>query len=195
MGKSLADQLLKAGLVDQKKVKDVQKAQRKQAKQQKQGKAAKSVATDESQARLARQRAEKAERDRQLNLQRQAAEKRKALQADIRQILEKHAVHPDGDIRFNFTESQLVAGKTTKKVKQIYVSKKDQDKLAAGVLTICRDKDRFVLVAAEVADKLLERDASIVVFRAERAGTNKTEDQSDEDDPYKDYVVPDDLMW
>jgi uncharacterized protein YaiL (DUF2058 family) len=47
-----------------------------------------------------------------------------------------------------------------------------------------------VLVPAEVADKLMERDASVVIFRAE-----KIKDQPDEDDPYKDYVVPDDLMW
>lgn len=190
MGNSLADQLLKAGLVDQKKVKDAQKAQRKQAKQQKQGKAAKATTGDADQARLAKQRAEKAERDRQLNLKRQAAEKQKALQSDIRQILEKHGVRPEGDIRFNFTETRTEDGNTTKKVKQVYVSKKDQDRLAAGVLTICRDKNSFVLVPAEVADKLMERDASVVIFRAE-----KIKDQPDEDDPYKDYVVPDDLMW
>lgn len=192
MGNSLADQLLKAGLVDQKKVKDAQKAQRKQAKQQKQSKAASlSGEAAEAQARLARQRAEKAERDRQLNLQRQAAEKQKALQADIRQILEKHGVRPEGDIRFNFTETTHLNGETTQKVKQVYVSKKEQDKLAAGVLAICRDRNRFVLVPGDAADKLAERDASIVVFRAEPQANA----QPDEDDPYKDYVVPDDLMW
>lgn len=191
MGKSLADQLLKAGLVDQKKVKDAEKAQRKQAKQQKQSKASKSASGgNDVQARIAKQRAEKAEHDRQLNLQRQAAEKQKALQADIRQILETHGTRPEGDIRFNFTETLTVDGKVTKKVKQVYVSKKDQDKLAVGVLTICRDRNRFVLVPAEVAEKLLARDASVVVFRAEKGS-----DQPEEDDPYKDYVVPEDLMW
>jgi len=191
MGKSLADQLLKAGLVDQKKVKDAQKAQRKQAKQQKQSKAGKAAqGSNDAQARIAQQRAEKAERDRQLNLQRQAAEKQKALQADIRQMLETHGTRPEGDIRFNFTETQTIDGKVTKKVKQVYVSKKDQDKLAAGVLTICRDRNRFVLVPAEVAEKLLARDVSVVVFRAEKGS-----DQPEADDPYKDYVVPDDLMW
>ena len=58
MAKSLADQLLKAGLVDQKKVKNAQKEQRKQSKQPKQKKGAATV--DETQARLAQQRAEKA---------------------------------------------------------------------------------------------------------------------------------------
>ena len=66
MSNSLQNQLLKMGLVDEKKVKQAKKEKHKQAKQQ--GK--KAVVVDEAK-RLAQQvAAQKAERDRELNRQR-----------------------------------------------------------------------------------------------------------------------------
>lgn len=182
MSKSLADQLLKAGLVDQKKLKQAQKEERQQAKQPKQKKGA--VTVDENQARLARERAEKAERDRQLNLQRVAAEQQKAMRAQVKQMLEHSGMRSEGDIRFNFTDP------ASHKIKSLYVSKKQQDQLAAGVLAICANGEQFVLVPANIADKIAERFADAVVFRVGRDAQ-----QSTDDDPYKDYPIPDDLMW
>lgn len=182
MSKSLADQLLKAGLVDQNKLKQVQQEQRKKAKQAKQKKGA--VQPDEVQIRLAQQRAEKAERDRQLNQQRLEAERGRAIQAQVRQMLEQHGIESDGDVRFNFTDPQ------SSRIKQIYVSKKEQEQLAIGLLAICMLDDGYVLVPATIADKIAERQAGAVVFRAE-----DTTQAADDDDPYKDYPIPDDLMW
>ncbi|ALO47152.1 DUF2058 domain-containing protein [Pseudohongiella spirulinae] len=182
MAKSLADQLLKAGLVDQKKVKNAQKEQRKQSKQPKQKKGAATV--DETQARLAQQRVEKAERDRLLNLQRVEAERQKAMRAQIRQMLDHSGFRSQGDIRFNFTDP------ASKKIKQIYVTQKEQDQLAKGVLAICQNDDKYVLVPRNIADKIAERFGEAVVFLAA-----KNESDTAEDDPYKDYPVPDDLMW
>lgn len=182
MAKSLADQLLKAGLVDQKKVKNAQKEQRKQSKQPKQKKGASAV--DETQARLAQQRAEKAERDRLLNLQRVEAERQKAMRAQVKQMLDHSGFRSQGDIRFNFTDS------ASKKIKQIYVTQKEQDQLARGVLAICQNGEQYVLVPRNIADKIAERFSEAVVFLVD-----KSESDAADDDPYKDYPVPDDLMW
>jgi uncharacterized protein len=72
----------------------------------------------------------------------------------------------------------------------MYVSKKVQDQLAAGLLAICADDERYVLVPRNIADKIAERFADAVIFLADRAT-----DANVDDDPYKDYPVPDDLMW
>jgi len=182
MAKSLADQLMKAGLVDQKKVKTVEQEQRKQKKQPKRKKG--TAAVDEKQARLAQQRAEKIERDRQLNQQRVEVEHHKAMRAQVKQMLDRSGLRPHGDIRFNFTD------RASNKIKQIHVNLKEQDQLAKGMLAICYDGEHFVLVPRNIADKIAERFADAVVFLADRATSDDTDD-----DPYKDYPVPDDLMW
>jgi uncharacterized protein len=182
MPKSLADQLLKAGLVDQKKIKQAQKEQRQENKQPKKKKGAQTA--DDTQLRLEQQRAEKAERDRQLNLQRVEAERQKAMRAQVKQMLDHSGIKTDGDIRFNFTDPH------NRKIKQIYVSQKQQDQLAAGMLAICSDGARYVVVPATIADKIAERFADAVIFRSD-----KSTEGGSEDDPYKDYPIPDDLMW
>jgi uncharacterized protein len=181
MSKSLADQLLGAGLVDPKKAKKARQQQRKQSKQQKHSK---TDVPDETKQRLAQQREAQAERDRQLNQQRVEAERQKAMRAQVRQMLEHSGIRADGDVRFNFTDP------VSKKIKHTYVNRKQQDQLAAGMLAICADGDKFVIVPGNIADKIAERFADAVVFRVD-----KREDTDDEDDPYKDHPIPDDLMW
>ena len=44
-----------------------------------------------------------------------------------------------------------------------------------------------------VAEKIKQRDESLVVMLTENTGVNA--DQEDEDDPYADFKIPDDLMW
>jgi uncharacterized protein len=181
MAKSLADQLLGAGLVDQKKVQKAKQEKRKETRQQHKSK---TVLPDETQVRLAQERAEKAERDRKLNLQRVEAEQQKAMRAQVKQMLEHSGITISGEIRFNFTDPR------NKKIKQMYVSKQVQEQLASGLLAICADGQRYILVPRNIADKIAERFADAIIFLADKAS-----DAQAEDDPYKDYPVPDDLMW
>lgn len=181
MAKSLADQLLGAGLVDEKKAKQVKKEKRKQTRQQHKGQA---DAVDDTRERLQREREEKAERDRELNRQRQEEEDAKAMRAQVRQMLQQSKVDTRGDIRFSFTDPRV------NKIKQLYVSEAVQNQLARGKLAICADGDDYVVVPKNVADKIAERFAEAVVFIAE-----DQPDKPDEDDPYKDFPIPDDLMW
>ena len=48
----------------------------------------------------------------------------------------------------------------------------------------------YELVPRVVSDKISQRDQNAVIV----ANTKKIT-QQEEDDPYKDYVIPDDLMW
>lgn len=182
MSKSIADQLMGLGLADKKQV---QKDKAQKRKQQKQARKHKTDDVDESKAAAEQARKEKAERDRQLNLERQQAAEQKALLAQVKQIVERTRIGlDDGEIKYNF------ADRTDNKVKSLYVTERVQDDLAKGKLAIAVVDDKFHVVTAAVADKISERSDNSIVYQAD-AQANEV----DEDDPYKDYVIPDDLMW
>jgi uncharacterized protein YaiL (DUF2058 family) len=58
----------------------------------------------------------------------------------------------------------------------------------AGRLVIVRLGDATELVPRVIADKIAERDASLVVQVKKAA-------EVDPDDPYAAFQIPDDLMW
>ncbi len=178
MSNSLQQQLLKMGLVDEKKVKQAKKEKHKQAKQQDK----KAVVVDEA-ARLAQQAvAQKAERDRELNRQRKEEAERKALAAQVRQLIEVNRLPgEEGEIAYNFSDGN--------KVKRLYVTEQVQRQLGLGRLAIVRLDEEYELVPNAVAEKIRQRDESYVVL------CNEPEQHSDDDDPYADYKIPDDLMW
>lgn len=178
MSNSLQNQLLKMGLVDEKKVKQAKKDKHKQAKQQ--GK--KAVVVDEAK-RLAQQvAAQKAERDRELNRQRKEEAERKALAAQVHQLIEANRLPKgEGDIAYNFNDEG--------KVKRLYVTEQMQRQLGLGRLAIVKLDEQYELVPTAVAEKIRQRDESCVIL------CNEPEQNSDEDDPYADYQIPDDLMW
>ena len=92
----------------------------------------------------------------------------------------------DGDIAYRFTDG--------KHIKTQYVSARLQSQLVNGVLAIVKfpaDGDAvYALVPRAVASKIAERDETLVVALNDPAA-----EQVDEDDPYADFKVPDDLMW
>jgi len=178
LSNSLQNQLLKIGLVDEKKVKQVKKEKHKQAKQR--GK--KAVPVDEA-ARLAQQSAaEKAERDRELNRQRREEAERRALAAQVRQLIEMNRLpREEGEIPYNFSDNNTV--------KRLYVTEQMQRQLGLGRLSIVRLDEQYELVPTAVAEKIRQRDESCVIL------CNEPDEHNDEDDPYADYQIPDDLMW
>lgn len=180
MGNSLFDQLKQAGLVDEKKAKKVKQEQRKKSRQHK-GKKTRTL--DENKLRAQQALAEKAARDRELNRERNEAAERKAIAAQINQLIEMNRVTDcDGEIAFNFTDGG--------KIQRVYVSEKIHQQLGRGFLAVVKYVDRYELVPAQVAEKIKLRDESrILVCNTQKADT------IDEDDPYADYKVPDDLMW
>ena len=182
---SLKDQLLKAGLVDAKKAKQVDKDKRKEAKV---ARRSNEEQVDEIKQSAEQARQAKAERDRELNRQRDMELQQKAIAAQIKQLIENHrqakGVKPGDDkaVDYNFSHG--------KHIKKIRVSPLVQEQIVRGVLVVVALGDGYELVPRIVADKIAQRDPAAIVV-----ANTKPSQQQDEDDPYKDYVIPDDLMW
>lgn len=177
---SMRDQLLKAGLVDEKKLKEVKKAKHQQTKSRK-GKN-KGGAVDEARLAAEKARAEKVERDRQLNLQHKQEAEQRAIAAQVRQIVEMNRQEKGaGDIAYNFTDGAKVA--------RLYVTEQQQKQLGNGRLCIVKFDGVYELIPTSAAEKIRQRDTAITIL------SNQPTEQPDGDDPYADYKVPDDLMW
>lgn len=182
MAGSLKDQLLQAGLSDAKKARQLEKEKRKQAKV---ARSSGVELVDEAREAARRARAEQAERDRVLNQARDSKAERKAINAQIKQLIESNKLASGkGDIGFNFTDG--------KKVKKIHVSAMEQKQLSAGRLAIVKQGDKYEIVPWPVAEKIAERDSSRVI---DCSDSSEPELSEEEKDWYKDYEIPDDLMW
>ena len=180
---SLQEQLLKAGLVDEKKAKQAKKDKRKQTRV---ANKSKDKPVDENKQAAQQTMAEKAERDRELNKKRQEEAEQKAIAAQVKQLINLNKLSKGkGDIGYNFVDQT---------VKKIYVTASQQEELSSGRLAVCKLLENgevvYEIVPAIVADKIAQRDASSVVMK-----NDKSADIIDEDDPYADYQIPDDLMW
>lgn len=179
MANSLLDQLQKTGLVDGKKAQQVIKDKRKQDKAQRKGQKS---SGDDRQAKLHQAKTDKLKNDRQLNLAKEEKAQRKALAAQIKQLIEMNAIAAAGDQPFNFADG--------KHIKRIYVDNEQTGRLSRGVLTIVKQGEKYIIVPSPVAERIAERDPARIIFKADK---NKA--FLDEEDAYADYKIPDDLTW
>ena len=176
---SLQEQFLKAGLVDKNKVKLVNQDKTKQKKLERR---TGTQSVDEVRLAALETQRKNAERARELNAQRDAAATQKAIVAQIAQMVQKNRQSKGaGDIAYNFTHGN--------KIERLYVSAAVQAHLMAGRLVIVCLGGTAELVPRVIADKIAERDESLVVR------VNKTSTEVDADDPYAAFKIPDDLMW
>lgn len=179
MKNSLQDQLLKAGLVDARKVSAANKEKHKQDKQQRKHKI---ETVDETKLNVQQALLEKAERDRQLNFERDEQLRHKAIIAQIKQLIEVSRIPRDrAEIAYNFTDGT--------KIKKILVTQSILDQLSNGRLAIVKFDEQYSVVPKSVAEKIKLRDESYVVV------SNVLQQTEDADDPYAEYKIPDDLMW
>jgi hypothetical protein len=182
MAGSLQDQLLRAGLADAGKAKQLDKEKRKQAKV---ARRAGTELIDEDKEAAREARAEKARRDRELNQALNSKAQRKAINAQIKQLIENNKLEKGrGEVGFNFTDG--------KKVKKLYIGEREQQQLSLGRLAIVKQGDQYEILPRPVADKISERDADRVIVCAESTDPALSER---EQDWYKEYEIPDDLMW
>jgi uncharacterized protein YaiL (DUF2058 family) len=175
---TLQEQMLKAGLVSSKKMDKVQRTAKKSRLQ----------AREAREAVEANKKAQ-IERDKLLSEQQKQATLSKELKAQIKQLIEMNRiVISKGDIGYNFTDNNLI--------KKVYVDKVTQAQLINGRLAIARlvtdnnPDGEYAIIPASVADKIAQRDASSIVLNSALS-----KEAQDEEDPYADFVVPDDLMW
>jgi uncharacterized protein YaiL (DUF2058 family) len=176
---SLQEQLMKAGLVDKKKVKAVNQEKTKQQKIERRTGVQSVNETREAVLEAQRQQAERA---RELNAQRDAAAAQKAVAAQIAQMVQQNRQPKgNGDIAYNFTLGT--------KIERIHVSEKVRGHLVAGRLAIVAHQGGFELVPKVIADKIAERAPDSVVR------VNKPSTEVEADDPYADFKIPDDFTW
>ena len=182
MSMSLRDQLLAAGLGNKKQARQAENQQKQQQHQQAKNRQLREEQEKRAAESRAKAQAEKAARDAELNRKRQENQDRKERWAQIKQLIEQHRLpKPESEEYFNFVDRG--------KVRRITADNALREKLVAGTIVIARCEGKYDLVLPEIADRIRERDERAVVkLNAEEAGPT-------EDDPYKDYVVPDDLMW
>lgn len=169
MAMSLQEQLLKAGLSNEKKAKKAKKSNKKNRELKREVKAA-----------VEEKRQAEVEKAKELNQQLQQEVKNKEIQAQIIQLISMNKLSLSGDIKYNFTDGS--------NIEFLLVDEKTRKQLANGLLAIVQFEDDYAVIPAVVAEKIALRDDSRIVSKSEK-------EEVDEDDPYADYVIPDDLMW
>jgi uncharacterized protein len=182
MSMSLREQLLAAGLGNKKQARQADQQQKQQLHQQAKNRALREEQEKRAAEVRAKAQADKAARDAELNRKRQENLDRKERWAQIKQLIEQHKLpKPDSDEYFNFIDRG--------KVRRITADSALREQLVKGTIVIARCEGRYDLVTPEIAERIRERDERAVVK------LNAAESKPAEDDPYKEYVVPDDLMW
>jgi hypothetical protein len=169
---TLQEQMLKAGMINEKKLKKAKKGSKKSRVQAREVKAA-----VEEKKRL------QLERDKELSEQNNEQRLSKEIQSQIKQLIDMNKIDlGDSDIKYNFTDGTII--------KSLYVEAEIREQLIKGILAVARDEDGYAVIPSSVANKISQRDESIIIAQKEPES-----DIVDEDDPYADFVVPDDLMW
>jgi uncharacterized protein YaiL (DUF2058 family) len=179
MRNPLQEQLLKAGLVNKTKAAQVVREQAKQRK----GKTPAPPSAEQLDAQ--RLQIEKAERDRALAAERNAQARANEQHAQIRQIVEAHKVKREGEIAYRFTDGDAI--------RNVLVNEPLRAQLASGTLVIVRHDQGYELLPRIAADKVAERDGAMIVLDHARSETGSGNDADDE--YYKQFEVPDDLIW
>jgi len=187
MSLSLREQLLQAGLVTEKQAKQAERATSQHKHREVKGGKRPSTPTPAPPPARAAQQAAAAKllRDQELNRKQQEKAERKARAARLRQLVEQLKVpRPESDDYYNFVDGG--------KIRSLQITPELRARIAAGGLVFVRYDGRYDLVPADAIERIRERDADAIV--ASPAG-QQAATPSAEDDPYKDFVVPDDLTW
>lgn len=181
---SLQDQLLKAGLTTKQKTRQANVDKRKKNKQKRSGVQHDASLQEQVQQDLAKAKTDKQTKDNALNEQKkqQLADKEQVLR--IKQILTHHQIkNVEGDNVYNYTFDTTI--------KKLPLDAITHKALVNGRLALCGLDGVTYLVTRETAEKLSELDKNVVLVQND----NSLDEQVDEDDPYADYQIPDDMMW
>lgn len=173
---ALQAQLLKAGLVDDKKAKRI-------SKQSQHAKRIGDSADDEVKKAVATAQAQKLAKDQKLNQEKQQVLEQKMLHANIIQMIKQHQLmETQGEVSYQFVDNA--------KIKKLYLTPKLYEQIVAGHVAIARLEDSYALLPRPLADRI---DAKLTGFMV--VSNDKADAELTDDDPYAAYVIPDDLMW
>lgn len=171
MSMSLREQLLAAGFG------------KKKADEQAERKAQEQKRIAQVQAAQAAQAAKAAARAHELAQRRKEEADRKERWTQIKQLIEQHRLPKiESDDYFNFVSRG--------KVRRLAVDAPLRERIIGGEVVIVRCEGKHDVVPRDIGERIRGYDARAVISLQESAG-----DAPAADDPYKDYVVPDDLKW
>ena len=174
---ALQAQLLKAGLVDNKKAKKLSK-QAVHEKRTGDGTEA------EIKAKIEQDKQQKMAKDQAIELEKKAALQEKELKAAIMQMINQHKIRDtDGDAVYQFIDDS--------KIKKVYLNQQIYNALVAGSLVIARENDSYAFLPKALAERINAKMQGFIIVN----NSEKNEETTDEEDPYSSYVIPDDLMW
>lgn len=174
---ALQAQLLKAGLVDNKKAKKLSKQA---VHEQRTGQ------SDEAElkAKIAQTQQEKLAKDQALDLEKKRLLQGKELKAAIVQMINQHKIKEiDGEVAYQFIDDN--------KVKKIYLNQQIYNALVAGSLIIAKEAESYAVLPKALAERINDKMEGFIIVN----NSEQNEQTTDEDDPYAAYVIPDDLMW
>ena len=176
MSMSLRDQLLQAGLANERQSKEAERQLRQQQRERQQ--LPKDKRAMASHAELAAKQAQlaKAARDRELSRRQKEQADKKARHAQIEQLIEQNRLpRAQTDERYNFVDGN--------KIRRIPADHSVRERLCRGEIAIVRRNGGYGLVPAETAARIRERDESAVIGCSVAANAVTTDG------------VPEDLMW
>lgn len=186
MSMSLRDQLIAAGLGTKKQAKEATQQKRPPPRNQPPPVSAEQVAANKA---LAAKNA----RDKELNRRQQEKAAAKARRAEVRQLIEQYRLPPvESEEYFNFADGNRLA--------RLAVTPTLREQLVKGSVAIVRYEGHYALVPESVVSRISERDEHVVVTQRSTSPSPQSPPQqvpapTTEEDPYKDFVVPDDLVW
>ena len=175
---ALQAQLLKAGLVDNKKAKKLSKQA---VHEQRTGQ------SDEAElkAKIAQDQQEKLEKDQALDLEKKRLLQGKELKAAIIQMINQHKIRDiDGEVSYQFIDES--------KVKKIYLNQQIYNALVSGSLVVAKESDSYAILPKALAEKIEQKMTGFILLNQQ---SEQNTQMTDEEDPYAAYVIPDDLMW
>jgi uncharacterized protein YaiL (DUF2058 family) len=171
MSMSLREQLLAAGLGKKKAAEQTERKAREQQREQ------------QRVAQVQAAQAAKAARAQEQQKRRQEEADRKERWTQIKQLIEQHRLPKiESDDYFNFVSRG--------KVRRLAVDAPLRERIISGEVVIVRCEGKHDVVPRDIGERIRGYDARAVVALQDSA-----EAEPAADDPYKDYVVPDDLKW
>ncbi len=174
---ALQAQLLKAGLVDNKKAKKLSKQAQHEQRTGLSNEA-------ELKAKIEQDQQQKQAKDQALNLEKKRQLDEKALLASIIQMIGQHKIKDfDGENIYQFIDDG--------KIKKVYINQQVYNALVSGSLVVAKENDAYAYLPKALADRINEKMQGFIIVN----NSEKNEQITDEEDPYAAYVIPDDLMW
>ena len=184
MSMSLRDQLIQAGLGTKKQAKQATPPPKKAPSRHQPP-----PISPEKLAAMKAQAAKNA-RDQELNRKQQEKAAAKARRAEVKQLIEQHRLPPVvSEEYFNFADGNRLS--------RLAVTPALREQLVKGTVVIVRYEGHYAVVPESAVARIRERDEHSIVTHesAAPAAPAGSAASADAEDPYKDFVVPDDLVW